>query len=631
MELIKIIASFLGLSEDDTPEEMSGFSDEQLTQASNLASEAFEAAKEARDLAGARSATEAIEGITAALANRGSDDDFAALEARVASLSNQDGDGDAGDGNDDGTGDGSDGDDAGDAGDGDAGDDGSDDGDNGSGDGTAPPVQASIASADLAALGTTLAAALKDGVKEGMVAVATLTKPVAKKVPAPSTPPPAKTDDAPKVVITAAGDVSGFSAGQEIKPEDLAAPFVAKMSAATSGRIKDKLPVGTATVSYPEDRILSFDEPAHVTNAKIARVQEFAQERAAKKIAELLSTTDAARLTVLTAEGGLCAPVNVRYDIYGVGTDRRPLRDGLTAFQATRGGIQFNEPPVLASVDGSAAVYTEAEDASGSEYPKDCIRVECGDLITVKISAVTLCMEVGNFERITFPENFTEWWRLGKVAHARLAETTLWNSLVALATGNRGISVSTSIEGLGTTRNFLAAIARTTQQYRDRFRTGDELVLRAYIPSWVVTMMQEDLTNQAPGDSTIALAKSVIARYLAAYNVVASFVLDGQSSQKNGTYVQTDNAAVHGWPDSVLVLIAPEGALLFLDKGQLNFGTQIQDFDQIRNNDSGAFMETFENVAHIGPQLVALRINGLCNNGFTGAPNPDLDLCAQDY
>lgn len=611
MDIRKIIQNLLGIEDKDMPEgeNLEGFSDEQIEQARSLSSDAFTAAKEARDLGAAREATQTVEALATEQTVRADaanfDTEIAELEGRVSATNDPDPEGDP------------------------------------TPDPEPDPEPEPVVEPEVTPEPVTVVEPPKvEAVKpvaaqpaaeapKEKVAAASVT-PIAVKappvVPAPSAAP--ATSPKAKVTILAAGDVKGHSAGTEMQPSDLAEPWVAKMEAATTGRIKDRLNVGSLTVEYPSDRFLSDRDTADINMEKVAAVQALAQEQARQHIAELLSTSsgDYGKLSVLTAEGGLCAPVNVRYDIFGVGTDKRPLRDGLSRFGATRGGIQFNEPPVLTSVAGSSAVFTEAQDAAGTDYPKDCIRVDCGELITVKISAVTLCMEVGNFQRLTYPENFAEWWRLGKVAHARLAEETLWAGIVALGAGSHGTLTSASMTGVGTTRQFLAALARATQQYRDRHRTGDELVLRTLIPSWLVTMMQEDLTNQAPGDATIALAKSAITRYLAAFNVVAAFVLDGQVSSDTGTYAQADGA-LNGWPSSVTVAIYPEGALLFLDRGTLDFGTEIRDFDQIRNNDSGAFMETLENVAHVGPELEILTINSLCNSGFSGAPNPDFAPC----
>lgn len=602
MDLRKILQALLGLDDAAMPEgeNLEGFTDAQIEQALSLSNDAFTAAKEARELGQARESTAIIEALAAEQTKRADEANFdteiAELEGRVTATVAEPEVSDpepTPDPEPEPTPD--------------------------------PEPEPEVVVEVPAPIAAPVVAPVVEAPKVAAAAVATIAPPVKPAVPAPSAAP--KTA-ASKVTILAAGDVKGHSAGTEMAASDLAEPWVAKMEAATKGRIKDRLNVGSLSVEYPADRFLSDRDTADMNMEKVAAVQHMAQEQARQHIASLLSTRgdDFGKLTVLTAEGGLCAPVNVRYEIFGVGTDRRPLRDGLSRFGATRGGIQFNEPPVLTSVAGSAAAFTEAQDASGGDYPKDCIRVDCGELITVKIGAVTLCMEVGNFQRLTYPENFAEWWRLGKVAHARLAEETLWAGIVALGAGSHGSLTTAAMTGVGTTRQVLAAIARATQQYRDRHRTGDELVLRTLIPSWLVTMMQEDLTNQAPGDATIALAKSAITRYLAAFNVVAAFILDGQLSSDTGSYAQADGA-LNGWPSSVTIAIFPEGAVLFLDRGSLDFGTEIRDFDQIRNNDSGAFMETFENVAHVGPELEILTINGLCNSGHSGAPNVDFAPC----
>lgn len=423
----------------------------------------------------------------------------------------------------------------------------------------------------------------------------------------------------PLATITASGDVNGYTPGQAMRPDDIGEAFVTKGTAIKVGHQAGRSGVATIHVDYPDNRTLSSDDNANTNTAKIMEVVAAAQEETRRNLQALLASSDPAELEELTAAGGLCAPVNVRYDIFTVGSDARPLRDSFTRFGANRGGIRFNSPPVLVDVDGSVAVYLEADDDSGSRYPKDCIRVDCGADNEVEVSAITLCMEVGNFQRLSFPENFRAWWQLGKVHHAREAETTLWNRMDTLSTA------VTAGEGLGAYSDSITQIIRAASQYRWRHRILPETPLRLRAPAFLRDIMKVDLLRRAAGDNQLAPTNADIARGFAAHNIAVTFILDAQSPGGTSGDIQAAGA-LNPWPSTVEVNLAIDGVFLFLDMGRLDFGTEIRDFDQIRQNDVGAFLETFENLAMVGPTPIQLTLN-ICPDGTTAGVDANFAPC----
>src|SRR5205823_6678537 len=60
----------------------------------------------------------------------------------------------------------------------------------------------------------------------------------------------------------------------------------------------------------------------------------------------------------LVASGGICQPVNVDYSVGVWATAERPLRDGLPAYQAPRGGVRFVPAPDLAEWEAATTVWT---------------------------------------------------------------------------------------------------------------------------------------------------------------------------------------------------------------------------------------------------------------------------------
>lgn len=443
-------------------------------------------------------------------------------------------------------------------------------------------------------------------------------------VPDPTVSPSAAPPDMP-VTLTAAGDVKGVSAGQTMDPSLVAGAMLAKSAAVSISPSNGRWPVGQMDwiEGYKQqDRYLDEENPSSLNMRKINAVIASAQAETREYLDRIIWEQNPSELAALTAAGGLCAPVNVRYEIFTVGTTARPLRDSLTRFGASRGGIRFNAPPTLqGSIANSDAVniFTETEDQNSTGYPKGCLTVGCGADTVVDVGARTLCMIVGNYQRMFFGENFTAWWGLGRVQHARVAEDAIWDRLDTLST-----NVSAG-ELLGATPDTLAQIERAAAQYKDRHRVDPSTPLRLRAPAFLRNILRTDLARRMPGDNTLAVSDGEIARYFAVRGIAVTWVLDGQIAGGTSGYTQAAGA-LNPWPTSVDVNLSIDGTFLFLDGGSLDFGTEIRDFTMIRTNDSAAFMETFEEVAFVGPEALHITLN-ICPSGEAAALQDSGALC----
>lgn len=617
-EIREAIKELLGLKDLPEGEDLSGFSEEQLEQAAEKAMESFRQAKDDKDLQAATEAHAVAKAIQAEGARR--DEEAAQIEEKFAELESDlevedEADAEAGDGDDDGKGDDEGKDDE-------AADDGADDDGKVSAEDETDAEEAAEEKAKVEAKVNdakepeAVAAAIKTAVK---------TKPRSKGKPRNSTP---------LAVLTAAADVKDHSVGSAITVNDLSEAFVSRAEALlATGKIASQSALATARVKYPENRKLDPQNTAEANSNIINPVVLQAQEETFKTLRRMAMTDDLEELEELTAAGGLCAPVDTRYDIMQIGDDVRPLRDSLPRFNARRGGIRYVVGTSIPlpfditgsyenTVDGSVAIYTEADDTTGSRYPKDCLRVECPTWEEVVVKAITLCMITGTWQRLTYPEAFRAWWRAGQVLFARTAETELWDDMVALSTA------ITAGEGLGATSDVLSQVGRAATQLRWRFRINPKTPMRLWAPDFLKEIMKTDLARRQPGDGladTLGATDAQLARYFAARNIAVSFVLDGQSPGGASGDIQSAGA-LNPWPSTVDTILAPEGTFIGLDMGQLNFGTEIRDFDMIRQNDVGAFYESFENVAKVGPQAFKLNLN-ICPDGTTAGPDADFDPC----
>lgn len=389
------------------------------------------------------------------------------------------------------------------------------------------------------------------------------------------------------VAITAGADIPGYTAGSTITDmNEVASAFEKRLHSLrrVNGGDGEQHIVASFSTQYPEDRFLGTDPLENA--AKISNV--VGQE-------------------ALTASGGHAAPVEVKYDIYSIGsTNARPVRDSLPKFQADRGGVRFVTAPSFASGDYADAVgvWTAANDSAETPSPasKTSLTASAAAEQTAVTDAVTLQLQFGNLMTRAYPELIARHNELALVQHAREAEQ---NILSSIETGSTAVTSGTL---LGFGRDFLVTVRKAAAAYRSRHRLDVNSRLKAFIPSWVADAMAADLAVAMPGDGTLNVGRSEIEGYLGSLNV---------------DMVATPDATVFGaqgatglleFPDSFKWYLFSEGTFLFLDGGTLDLGI-IRDSSLVGTNDYKMFVETFEGVAKVGIESLAItqtvNVNGV--------------------
>ena len=390
------------------------------------------------------------------------------------------------------------------------------------------------------------------------------------------------------VAITAGADIPGYTAGSDIQDMNEVSRAMEKRLHSlrrVNGGDGEQHIVASFTTQYPEERFLGTD--AESNSEKI----------------EAVVGQDA-----LVASGGHAAPVEVQYDIYGIGsTTVRPVRDALPRFQADRGGIRFVTPPQFA--DGTYAnavgVWTAATDETPYSNTKTSYTVTAALENTVSTDAVTLQLQFGNLMTRAYPELIARHNELALVQHAREAEQNLLTNIGSASTA----VTSTSLIGFG--RDFLVQLRRAATAYRSRHRLSPDAVLKAIIPSWVYDAMAADLTLSMPGDGTLSVSQAEINGYLSTINV------DLVGSPDATPFGAQGATAMVEFPDSFDWYLFAEGTFLFLDGGTLDLGI-IRDSTLVGTNDYKMFVETFENVAKVG--IESLKITSTISvNGVAAA------------
>jgi hypothetical protein len=408
------------------------------------------------------------------------------------------------------------------------------------------------------------------------------------EVPADRRPTSRTTEAA--VAITAGADIPGYTAGSSISSMAEVAEAMAKRLHGlrrVNGGDGEQHIVASVSTQFPEARTLTQDAQANWDKVQAVVGPE-----------------------ALVASGGHQAPFEVKYDIFGLGSAVRPVRDSLPRFQADRGGIRYITPPVLSSYASAVGVWTAANDSAETPSPasKLSLTVAAAAETTVSTDAVTLQLQFGNLLSRAYPELIARHNELGLIQHAREAEGNLLAKIGASSTA----VTSTSVIGMG--RDFLVQLGRAAAAYRSRHRLDADAPLRAIIPAWVKDAMAADLTLAAPGDSTLN-AYAEIDAYIASRGIIATYALDTAAGAS--AFGAQGSGAMVEFPDTFIWYIFAEGSFLFLDGGTLDLGV-IRDSTLVGTNDYKMFVETFENVALVGVE--SLQVTSTINvNGVAAA------------
>ena len=413
-------------------------------------------------------------------------------------------------------------------------------------------------------------------------------------IEAPADRRPVAQVSAAPVAITAGADIPGYTAGSSIDDMGGVAEAMAKRIHTlrrVNGGDGEQHIVASVTTKFPEERTLTQDAESNWN-----KIQSVVGPEA------------------LVASGGHQAPFEVKYDIFGLGTAVRPVRDSLPRFQADRGGIRYIVPPVLADYSGAVGIWTAANDSAETPSPsaKLSLTVTAASETTVSTDAVTLQLQFGNLLTRAYPELIARHNELGLIQHAREAEGNLLTNIGSASTA----VTSTSLVGMG--RDFLVQLGRAAAAYRSRHRLEADAPLRAIIPAWIKDAMAADLTLSMPGDSTMN-AYAEIDAYIASRGINVTYSLDNAGG--TAAFSAQSGGAMNEFPDTFVWYLFAEGTFLFLDGGTMDLGI-IRDSTLVGTNDYKMFVETFENVAKVGVE--SLKVTSTINVNGTASALRDL-------
>jgi hypothetical protein len=402
--------------------------------------------------------------------------------------------------------------------------------------------------------------------------------------------------------LVASANMRSVKAGEILTDRYDLAEGVAKTLSRMSnkGKAAGDVILASAEWTLPDERVLTDDETMN-----------------ARKIDAVCHPS------ALVATGGICAPVNVDYGVGTWAVADRPLRDGLPAFQATRGGLTFRTPPTLASLASSAGIWTEATDASPGGATKALEVISCPSPSTVYINAVTTRLGFGNMMGQFDPETIAANTDLAIAAAARKGEVELLTLIAAAATAD-----VTTAAVIGATRDFLASLDVAAAVFRNQHRLSDNQTLTVIVPRWVKDLIRIDRARELAHDGVsvdpLAVPDAWIEDVLSLRNIKPIFTLE--SLPVNGAVYPaqdfvnfTASSAIPLFPAKMVWHMFLEGSIQFLDGGRLDLGV-VRDSTLDATNDYETFVETFEGIANRSfAGGVVQFVSSLCANGQSGA------------
>ena len=447
-----------------------------------------------------------------------------------------------------------------------------------------------------------------DTTPEAESKVEPLAAPPARQLRRPPAPSAERQAPDTGTILVAAAGTPAIRGGQTFDRQSLAEALkkLAVSVGAPSkheGGIEQRFLVASADIKFPADRILTPGEP----------------DANARKIAATIPAGVPGMMgnRVLTASGGLCAPLEPIYSMVNFASQARPVRDALPSFMAERGGVNVPTSTIIGDIVTSGAgsaisLISEEYDALGGTYAtKSCMDMDCPPYTEVAVSIIAHCREYGNLNARAWPEKIAHENDLTMAAHSRVADAFLLSRIKAL-------SLQVTQAGVGSQMNMFAslvhAVTKATASIRWNLRMDPGFRFRVLFPQWIGDALAADNALwQFNGQKARAALTAQLEQYGISVSYYMDWAADGSTSQAFAAEVAA--SAVDDFPDDVQYALFPEGAYIHVDSGQLELGL-VRDSTLNSRNDFQFFGETFENVARLAPlQATRWITQDICPNG----------------
>lgn len=386
------------------------------------------------------------------------------------------------------------------------------------------------------------------------------------------------------VVITAAADVPGLAAGQEISLDQVAQAMHrrARSLPARSNRVN----VATFNLPYTQEQKL----PEQANPALVASVLD-----------NLANPKRLMQGNSLVAAGGWCAPSEIIYDFFSLES-----ADGLIdlpTVQINRGGVKIPDFFGFGAANDALWTWTEADDIAALENDggeedvlKPCARIPCPDFTEYRLEAEGLCITHGNLTDIAYPELGARWLALALNGHLHRVSAAKIQKIVADSVAFNPTGIGSDIGG-----DLLSSVDLVVANLRSLHRLANSAVVETIFPHWTAALMRSNFAARAGVPMTNVSDADVLA-HLAARNIRAQFV-HGYQPLVNGGALATQ------WPTELKFLAFPAGSYVEGNGGSIDLGV-VRDSRLNETNDfTLAWTEQFYLVMRRGAQALEVTVD----------------------
>jgi hypothetical protein len=350
-----------------------------------------------------------------------------------------------------------------------------------------------------------------------------------------------------------------------------------------------------------------IDADAFSNFAAMAKAARGAEERAAA-------------LDGLVASGAFCTPQTPLFDFFQLGEPQTPVESSLNAVQANRGGIRYI-PYVDWFANGDAFdgidTFAHDHDYTLEADQKPCAIATCSTITEAFVTAVAQCVQFGNLQYRTFPEQVEAFLNDVAIAYAQTKEVFYLDYIDSHSTA------VTAEDTYGASRTLIEHWTRATTAYRKRHHMRLDAPLEVRAPDWTLNMLKVDMAMDGDeGLSYFDVSDAQVEAALRSRGIDITWFADSPSTNTGQRFAGTQAVgALNSWPTTIRAYICSPGTFIRLDGGTLDVGL-VRDSVLNKTNDLQIFMEEWLGIVMLGAESVKLTSNVMPNGAGAALVTP---------
>ena len=292
-----------------------------------------------------------------------------------------------------------------------------------------------------------------------------------------------------------------------------------------------------------------------------------------------------------------CAPATPHYGLACMNVTRRPVFNSLPGFEAPRLRVTVMSSPSLSDIGSTGFGQWEDTDDDDAAARKVCSTVVCGSPTTYKVYGVWRCLTVKNLVAMSYPELVEAWLNRLHAAQSRLADTLLLDAMGTECdeVNGRNLGYGAAVTVTSTVMNYLAL-------YQEQQRWDLTGPMEAWIPRWVLWGMKMDIMRRRRTDGKVVVPSDAeVEGLFRDVGLNPHFFIDTPTWAVRPAAIHS-GGVLNLLPQSVQILVAPQGKFALMDKGELSIG--VTGNNMYRDNESNAqnqftvFVESFEGIVN---------------------------------